>query len=113
MLFPMPQKDIATPLEFPTEGVRGEYITARVQLQNDQPCILSLSSRQKTGIDNYLAPHTTSTVTYPDNNRIVTWHEKIPESTPTGSNYVLRVVQMKSPSDYKVTVVLSRNFRVK
>lgn len=81
----------AIPLDIPTEGSLGEYITVRLQLSSKQPCILVLNEIGKT--EDYLAPGTTSTVAYPDDNKIVVWNKQIPASTPLG-NYVLRVIQI-------------------
>jgi hypothetical protein len=102
----------ATPLEVPDEGSPGEYISVRIQLSSDQPCVLILSTIHKTGIDNYLAPHTARTLVYPDNNKVVVWHERIPWETAPGS-YVLRVIQMRHDGDTEGTEIFSQDFTVK
>jgi hypothetical protein len=102
----------ATPLEVPQEGSPGEYITVRIQLSSEQPCMLILSTIHKTEIDNYLAPYTTGTIVYPDNNKVVTWHEQIPWETTPGS-YILRVIQMRDAGDTEGTEIFSQDFRVK
>ena len=106
------QTTTATPLEVPNEGSRGEYITIRLQLSSDRPCVLMLSTIHKTEIDNYLAPYSTQTLTYPDNNKVVVWHERIPGDTPLGS-YVLRVFQMTHNGDVEGKEIFSQDFRVK
>jgi hypothetical protein len=103
----------ATPLEVPKEGSRGEFITVRIRLSSDQPCVLMLSTVHKTEIDNYLAPHTTKTLVYPDNNKVVVWHERIPWETVPGSHYVLRVVQMRHDGDTEGKEIFSQDFIVK
>jgi hypothetical protein len=102
----------ATPLEVPKEGILGEYITVRIQLSSDQPCKLILSSVAKTEVDNYLAPYTTSTLTYPDNNKIVVWHERIPGDTVPG-RYILRVFQMAHDGDKEGKEIFSQDFIVR
>lgn len=81
----------ATPLEVPNVGSPGEFITVRIQLPSEQPCILVLNKVGKR--DDSLAPNTATTLAYPDNNKIVVWNKQIPASTPLG-NYVLRVIQI-------------------
>ena len=102
----------ATPLEVPNEGSRGEYITVRLQLSSDRPCVLMLSTIHKTEIDNYLAPYSTKTLTYPDNNKVVVWHERIPGDTPPGS-YVLRVFQMTHDRDVEGREIFSQDLIVR
>jgi len=102
----------ATPLEVPKEGSPGEYINVRIQLSSDQPCVLMLSTVHKTEIDNYLAPYTTKTLVYPDNNKVVVWHERIPWETVPGS-YVLRVIQMRHDGDTEGIEIFSQDFKVK
>jgi len=102
----------ATPLQVSKEGSPGEYLDVRIQLSNDQPCILKLTTVHKTEIDNYLARYTTKTLTYPDNNKIVVWHEQIPSDTSPG-NYVLRVFQMTQDGDTEGKEILSQDFKVK
>ena len=102
----------ATPLEVPKEGIPGEYIDVRLQLSSDQPCILILSSVAKTEVDNYLAPYTTSTLTYPDNNKIVVWHERILGDTVPG-RYILRVFQMTYDGDKEGKEIFSQDFIIR
>lgn len=101
----------ATPLEVPNEGSRGEYITVRLQLSSDRPCVLMLSTIHKTEIDNYLAYYSTKTLTYPDNNKVVVWHERIPGDTTPGS-YVLRVFQMTHDRDVEGKEIFSHDLIV-
>lgn len=108
-----PAQDMtATPLEVSKEGIPGEYIDVRLQLSSDQPCSLILSSVAKTEVDNYLAPYTTSTLTYPDNNKIVTWHERIPGDTVPGI-YTLRVFQMTGDGDQEGKEIFSQDLIVR
>jgi hypothetical protein len=102
----------ATPLEVSEEGIHGEYIDVRLQLSSDQPCTLILSSVAKTEVDNYLAPYTTSTLTYPDNNRIVVWHERIPWDTAPGV-YILRAFQMTQGGDKEGKEIFSQDLLVR
>lgn len=102
----------ATPLEVPKEASPGEYIDLRLQLSSEQPCMLILASVAKTEIDNYLAPYTTETLTYPDNNRIVVWHEQIPPGTGQGS-YILKVIQMRHDGDTEGKEIFSQSFIVR
>ena len=102
----------ATPLEVPEEGSPGEYINVRLQLSSDQPCMLILSSVAKTEIDNYLAPYTTRTLTYPDSNKIVVWHERIPWDTVPG-RYILRVFQMTYDGDTEGKEIFSQDLIVR
>ena len=102
----------ATPLEVPKEGSLGEYINVRIQLSSNQPCVLMLSTVHKTEIDNYLAPYTRKTLVYPDNNKVVVWHEQIPWETVPGS-YVLRVIQMRHDGDTEGAEIFSQHFKVK
>ncbi len=100
----------ATPLEIPNGGSPGEYITVRIQLPSEQPCIFVLNKVGKR--EDYLAPNTASTLAYPDANKIVVWNTQIPVSTPLG-NYVLRVIQMGQDEDTLGTEVFRQDFKVK
>ena len=102
----------ATPLEVPQEGSRGEYITVRLQLSSDRPCVLTLSTIHKTEIDNYLAPYSAKTLTYPNNNKIVVWHEQIPADISPGS-YVLKVFQMTHDRDVEGKEIFSQDLIVR
>ena len=108
------QSMTATPLEVPSEGSRGEYITVILQLSSDRPCVLVLSTVHKSEIDNYLAPWTSAkNFTYPDNNKVVVWHERIPWDTPPGGYYVLKVQQMTYDGDEEGKEIFSQAFLVK
>ena len=100
----------ATPLEVPNGGSPGEFITVRIQLPSEQPCILVLNKVGKR--EDFLAPNTASTLAYPDNNKIVVWNKQIPASTPLG-NYVLRVIQMGQDGGTLGTEVFRQDFKVK
>jgi hypothetical protein len=77
-----PAQDLtATPLEVPKEASPGEYINVIIQVASDQPCKLVLSTPHKTEIDNYLAPHTSDTLTYPNSGGTIAFHERIPWET--------------------------------
>jgi hypothetical protein len=102
----------ATPLEVSKEGISGEYINVRIKLSSDQPCILVLSSVAKTEVDNYLAPYTTNTLTCPDNNKIVTWHERISWGTSPGM-YILKVFQMTHDGDKEGKEIFSQDLLVR
>lgn len=102
----------ATPLEVPEEGSPGEYITVIIVVSSTQPCKLILSTPHKTGIDNYLAPYTSTSLTVPNSDGKVVLHEEIPLGTTPG-NYVLKVMQMKNDCDREGTEIFSRNFIVR
>lgn len=102
----------ATPLEVPKEGSPGEDINAIIQVSSVQPCKLVLATPHKTEVDNYLAPHTSDTLTFPNSDGTVVFHEKIPWGTTPGS-YVLRVIQMKYDGDTKGSEVFSQTFMVR
>ena len=102
----------ATPLEVSKEASPGGYIDVRLQLSSEQPCKLILASVAKTEIDNYLAPYTTETLTYPDNNKIVVWHEQIPFET-FGGSYILKVFQMTHDGDSEGKEIFSQSFMVR
>lgn len=102
----------ATPLEVSKEASPGEYIEVRLQLSSEQPCKLILASVAKTEIDNYLSPYTAETLTYPDNNKIVVWHEQIPFGTLRGS-YILKVFQMMHDGDTEGKEIFSQSFMVR
>jgi len=68
----------ATPIEVPNEGSPGEYINVILQVSSDQPCRLVLATPHKTEVDNYLHPYTTETLTYPNSDGNVVFHERIP-----------------------------------
>ena len=102
----------ATPLEVPEEGARGEYIDVIIQVSSDQPCKLLLTTSHKTEVENYLAPYTTDTLTFPNSDGTVVFHERIPANTTPG-NYVLKVMQMKRDGDSEGTEIFSRTFIVR
>ena len=101
----------ATPLEVPKEGSPGEYINVIIQVSSLQPCELVLATPHKTEVDNYLAPYTSDTLTYPNSDGTVVFHERIPWETAPGS-YVLRVIQMRHDGDTEGTEIFSQTFIV-
>ena len=108
-----PAQDMtATPLEVSKEGISGEYIDVRLQLSSEQPCILILSSVAKTEVDNYLAPYTASALTYPSNEKIVVWNERIPGDTTPG-RYILRVFQIRYDGDKEGKEIFSQDLIVR
>jgi len=102
----------ATPLEVPKEGSPGEYINVIIQVASDQPCKLVLATPHKTEVDNYLAPHTSDTLTIPNSDGTIVFHERIPWETVPG-NYVLRVIQMRRDGDTEGTEIFSQTFVVR
>ena len=58
------------------------------------------------------APYTSRTVTYPDNNNVLTFHEQIPIGTSPG-DYILEVIQLKSQGDKEGIEIFSKSFFVK
>ena len=102
----------ATPLDVPKEGIHGEYIDVIIQVANKQPCKIILATPHKTEIDNYLAPHTTDTLTYPNSDGTVVFHERIPWETVPGS-YVLRVMQMRHDGDKEGREIFSQTIVVR
>jgi len=109
---PPKQAITATPLEVPKEGSRGEYINVVIQVSSVQPCKLVLSTPHKTEVDNYLAPYTSGTLTIPNSDGTVVFHERIPVDTTPG-NYVLKVIQMKHDGDTEGTEIFSQTFVVR
>jgi len=101
----------ATPIEVPNEGSPGEYINVILQVSSDQPCRLVLATPHKTEVDNYLHPYTTETLTYPNSDGNVVFHERIPRETGPGS-YVLRVIQMRRDGDTEGAEIFSQDFIV-
>ena len=101
----------ATPKEIPTEGIPGEYIDVIIQVSNVQPCRLVLATPHKTEVENYLAPYTSDTLTFPSNDGEVIFHERIPAGTPPG-NYILKVMQMVD-GDAEGTEIFSQTFIVR
>lgn len=101
----------ATPLEVPKEGSPGEYINVIIQVSSDQPCKLVLSTPHKTEVDNYLSPNTSDTLTIPNSDGKVVFHERIPWETVPGS-YVLRVIQMRHDGDTEGKEIFSQDFKV-
>jgi len=101
----------ATPLEVPKEGSPGEYIDVIIQVSSDQPCKLVLSTPHKTEVDNYLSPNTSDTLTVPNSDGTVVFHERIPWETVPGS-YILRVIQMRHDGDTEGTEIFSHTFVV-
>jgi len=102
----------ATPLEVPREGSHGEYINVIIQVSSEQPCKLVLSTPHKTEVDNYLSPNTSDTLTFPNSDGTVVFHEQIPWETVPGS-YVLRVIQMRHAGDTEGEEIFSQDFKVK
>ena len=107
-----PPKSSATPIEVPTEAQPGEYITVTIEVTSNQPYELILAKSHKTEIDNYFSPYTRRTVTYPDNNNVLTFHEQIPVDTIPG-DYILKVKQLKSQGDSEGIEIFSQTFFVK
>jgi hypothetical protein len=107
-----PAQDLtATPLEVPKEASPGEYINVIIQVASDQPCKIVLTTPHKTEIDNYLAPHTTDTLTYPNSDGTVVFHEQIPWETAPG-NYILKVFQMTHDSNQEGKEIFSQDLIV-
>ena len=102
----------ATPVEITKEGNPGEYIDLILRISGDQPCKLVLTTLHKTEVDNYLSPYANDTLTYPNSDGTVVFHEKIPEYTPPG-NYVLTVKQMKREGDMEGIEIFRQDFIVK
>jgi len=107
-----PTPSSATPIEVPTEAQPGEYVTVTIKVTSNQPYELILARDYKTEIENYFAPHTSRTVTYPDNNNVLTFHEQIPIGTTPG-DYILKVIQLKSQGDKEGIEIFSKSFFVK
>ena len=108
-----PAQDLtATPLEVPEEASPGEYINVIIQVSSDQPCKLVLSTPHKTEVENYLSPRTSDTLTYPNSDGTVVFHERIPWETVPGS-YVLRVVQMRHDGDTEGKEIFSQTIVVR
>ena len=107
-----PAQDLtATPLEVPKEASPGEYINVIIQVSSDQPCKLVLSTPHKTEVENYLSPHTSDTLTYPNSDGNVVFHERIPWETVPGS-YVLKVIQMRHDGDMEGVEIFSQDLIV-
>ena len=102
----------ATPIEFPNEGIPGDYINVIIEVASEQPCKLVLSTPHKTEVDNYLSPHTSDKLTFPNSDGTVVFHERIPADTTPG-NYVLKVMQMKHDNDTEGTEIFSQTFVVR
>jgi len=102
----------ATPIEVPNEAQPGEYVTVTIKVTSNQPYELILAKSHKTEIENYFAPYTSRTVTYPDNNNVLTFHEQIPIGTIPG-DYILKVIQLKSQRDKEGIEIFSKSFSVK
>ena len=102
----------ATPLEVPKNGSPGEHINVVIQVSSEQPCKLVLSTTHKTEVDNYLSPYTSDTLTYPNSDGTVVFHERIPWETVPGS-YVLKVIQMKHDGDTEGTEIFSQDLFVR
>ena len=102
----------ATPLEVPNEGSRGEYIDVIIEVSSTQPCKLVLATPHKTEVDNYLSPYTTETLTYPNSDGNVVFHDRIPWETAPGS-YTLKVIQMAHDGDTEGKEVFSQSFMVR
>ena len=106
------QSITATPLEVPKEGSPGEYIDVIIEVSSVQPCKLVLSTLHKTEVENYLSPNTSETLTFPNSDGTVVFHERIPWETVPGS-YVLRVIQMRRDGDTEGTEIFSQTFIVR
>ena len=106
------QNMTATPLEVTKEGSPGEYIDIIIQISSDQPCKLVLSTPHKTEVDNYLSPNARDTLTIPNSDGTVVFHERIPWETVPGS-YVLRVIQMRHDGDTEGREIFSHDFIVR
>ena len=102
----------ATPLEVPKEGSPGDYINVIIQVASNKPCRLILATPHKTEVDNYLYPYTTETLTIPNSDGTVVFHERIPWETVPGS-YVLRVVQMRHDGDTEGKEIFSQTIVVR
>ena len=109
---PQKQALTATPLEVPKEGSPGEYINVIIQVASNKPCRLVLATPHKTEIDNYLAPYSIDTLTIPNSDGEVVFHERIPAHTMPG-NYVLKVIQMKRVGDTNGTEIFSQTFVIR
>ena len=108
-----PAQDLtATPLEVPKELSPGKYINVIIQVSSAQPCKLILSTPHKTEIDNYLTPHTSETLTYPNSDGTVVFHERIPPDTTPG-NYILKVIQMSNDGNTEGREIFSQDFAVR
>jgi hypothetical protein len=107
-----PVPSSATPIEVPTEAQPGEYVTVSIKVTSNQPYEIILAKNHKTEIENYFAPYTRRTVTYPDNNYVLTFHEQIPIGTIPG-DYILKVIQLKSQGDNEGIEIFSKTFFVK
>ena len=101
-----------TPLEVPKEGSPGEYIDVIIQVSSTQPCKIVLATQHKTEVDNYLHPYTTETLTYPNSDGTIVFHERIPWEIVPGS-YILRVIQMRQDGDTQGEEIFSQDFKVK
>ena len=101
----------ATPLEVPKEGSPGDYINVIIQVASNKPCRLILATPHKTEVDNYLYPYTTETLTIPNSDGTVVFHERIPWETVRGS-YVLKVIQLRHDGDMEGIEIFSQNFVV-
>jgi len=107
-----PAQDLtATPIEVTKEASPGEYINVIIKVASDQPCKIILTTPHKTEIDNYLAPHTTDTLTYPNSDGTVVFHKQIPWETVPG-NYILKVLQMRHDSDQEGKEIFSQGLIV-
>jgi hypothetical protein len=108
------QKQVATatPLQVDKEGYPGEYIDLVIQVSSNQPCKLILCTSHKTEVDNYLVPSTSDTLTYPNSDGTVVFHEKIPEYTLPG-DYILKVKQMRRDGDTEGIEIYRKDFKVK
>ena len=102
----------ATPLEVPKEGSPGDYINVIIQVASNNPCRLILATTHKTEVDNYLYPYTTETLTIPNSDGTVVFHERIPWETVPGS-YVLKVIQLRHDGDAEGVEIFSQNFVVR
>jgi hypothetical protein len=102
----------ATPLEVPQEAIPDEYINVIIQVSSTQACKLILSTPHKTEVDNYLSPYTIDTLTIPNSDGTVVFHERIPADTTPG-NYILKVMQLKRDGDTEGTEIYSQTFIIR
>ena len=102
----------ATPLEVPKEGSPGEYINIIIKVASNKPCRIILATPHKTEVDNYLSPYTSDTLTYPNSDGTVVFHERISEYTLPGI-CILKVKQIKRDGDKEGIEIYSQDFKVK
>ncbi len=110
------QNDMGTltskPIIVPTEGKAGESIIVKIKVTSSQPCELILTKSYKTDVVNYFSPYTAKSLAYPENDGTITWNQSIPWNTVPGQ-YILRIVQMRSPQDTTGREIFSQAFWVR